>query len=200
MPESAVFDWNLDYLSHQTPWDTGQPAPELRQAIESGQIRPGRAFELGCGRGTDAMYLAYNGFSVTAVDYSSVALAHARVLAAEANIPVEFLEADICHFAHPIKPVDFVLDCGCYEHLRQTDQHRAEYMATLRRITQVGSQYLLLMRRPDPKGHSGTGNSIQDVLAEFGDDFEWDEAASADLDRSSESLDHWSLLLIRGSK
>ncbi len=197
MSESAVFDWNLDYLSRQTPWDTGQPAPELRHLIESRKIRPGRALEMGCGSGSDAMYLAHKGFAVTAVDYSSMALARARVLAAEANIPVELLEADICHFAHFIELVDFVFDRGCYEHLRQTEQDRAGYIATLRQITRGGTVFLLLMRGPASKGSSRTGIQVRRVLAELGEEFQCDEAASADLNRFAESPDHWSLLLTR---
>jgi tellurite methyltransferase len=55
----------------------------------------GRALDVACGAGRNALYLAANGFSVTALDISRVALARAESAAAERGLAVEWLCADL---------------------------------------------------------------------------------------------------------
>jgi methylase of polypeptide subunit release factors len=54
------------------------PDPMLVEMIESRAITPGRALEVGCGTGTDAIYLAQHGFEVIGVDVSRLAVENAR--------------------------------------------------------------------------------------------------------------------------
>jgi len=49
--------------------------------IESHAIKPGRTLEVGCGTGTNAIYLAEHGFEVVGVDVGFVAIENARVRA-----------------------------------------------------------------------------------------------------------------------
>ena len=193
-----MFDWNLAYLSGQTPWDTGQPSLELVSVINRELVLPGRAFDMGCGTGSDAVYLASRGFSVVAADCSSIALARARLRAAAAGVDVRFLEADLCDFSPEIEPVDFVFDRSCYEFARRFDLEG--YLATLRRITRPGSKYLLLVRsaaavRPDD-GPPPVRTS--EVIAELGVDFcfEWNDSFDLQYSHGSDSL-RWSCLMTR---
>jgi SAM-dependent methyltransferase len=55
----------------------------------------GRAFDVACGAGRNALYLAANGFAVTALDISAVALERGRRDAAERGLDVEWLCADL---------------------------------------------------------------------------------------------------------
>ena len=59
-------DWHKRYSDKDTPWDSGQPSRELERILEEGWIKPCRVLELGCGTGTNAVYLAQRGFEVTA--------------------------------------------------------------------------------------------------------------------------------------
>jgi cyclopropane fatty-acyl-phospholipid synthase-like methyltransferase len=70
--------WNLVYVFGRTPWDTGITPPEVRAVVEGRQVEPGRALDLGCGTGTNVIYLAQHGFDVTGVDLSARAIARAR--------------------------------------------------------------------------------------------------------------------------
>ena len=70
--------WDVMYLFKKTPWDTGITPPEIVAVIESGKVPIGRALDLGCGTGTNAMYLAQHGFTVTAIDVSRRAIALAK--------------------------------------------------------------------------------------------------------------------------
>jgi tellurite methyltransferase len=55
----------------------------------------GRALDVACGAGRNALYLAANGYSVTALDISRVALDRGRRAAAERGLAVEWLCADL---------------------------------------------------------------------------------------------------------
>ena len=70
--------WDVMYLFRKTPWDTGITPPEIVAMIEGGKVSIGRALDLGCGTGTNAIYLAQQGFTVTAIDVSRRAVALAK--------------------------------------------------------------------------------------------------------------------------
>jgi len=51
-------DWNERYQAGETPWDTGEPDQQLAEFLRSGLIEIGRALDIGCGTGTNALWLA----------------------------------------------------------------------------------------------------------------------------------------------
>lgn len=83
------------------------PNPTLRIAL-SGQT-PGRALELACGSGTNAVWLAGEGWQVTAVDWSIVGLDNGRAKAAAAGVSVEWLQRDLFDWAPPARAFDLVV-------------------------------------------------------------------------------------------
>ncbi|MEW5990370.1 MAG: methyltransferase domain-containing protein [Chloroflexota bacterium] len=76
------------------PW-IGPPRPELVRLVDDGALAPGRAIDLGCGVGDNAIFLARRGFEVTAVDFAPSAVARARANAREAGVAVDFLVDDL---------------------------------------------------------------------------------------------------------
>jgi SAM-dependent methyltransferase len=69
--------------------------PNRFLVAEVGELPPGRALDLACGSGRNAVWLAARGWAVTGVDFSDVALEQARALAAERGVEVEWLEGDL---------------------------------------------------------------------------------------------------------
>jgi SAM-dependent methyltransferase len=135
-------EWNQHYVDGQLPWDSGLPSKELIRVLDSESIKPGRAAVLGCGTGTNAIYLASRGFDVTGFDLSPAALTGARQKATEAKAKVSFVEADLCNFALDVPPCDFLFDRGCYHAARRIDQ--PGFMKTLKRLSRPGTRFLLL--------------------------------------------------------
>ncbi len=73
------------------------------------ELRPGTALELAAGSGTNAIWLASQGWRVTAVDWSTVALANARAAAAAAGVEIEWLARDLFTWTPPARQFDLVV-------------------------------------------------------------------------------------------
>ncbi|HUY49996.1 MAG TPA: class I SAM-dependent methyltransferase [Streptosporangiaceae bacterium] len=88
--------WNERYLSQSSLW-SGNPNGHL--VSEASGLSGGRALDVGCGEGADAVWLAQRGWQVTAVDLSSVALGRAAAHAAQAGAQlaerIDWLHADL---------------------------------------------------------------------------------------------------------
>ncbi len=134
-------------------WHREQPPPLLERAVAKRTSR-GRALDLGCGEGVYAVYLAQQGFSVTAVDFVSAALAAAEARAEQAGVKVDLREGDVVDFEAP-SPYDVVLDSGCLHHLPKAKV--AAYRTRLDEWLAPGGDYVLVHfahrpRVPIPKG------------------------------------------------
>jgi len=91
--------WNTRHGAKEIEWDV-EPAGLL--AEEFREIPPrGRALDLGCGRGRNPVWLAGLGWAVTAVDFSEVALDHARQLANSRGVEIEWIKANVAEFIPP---------------------------------------------------------------------------------------------------
>jgi SAM-dependent methyltransferase len=71
-------DWDARYAATDLVWSA---TPNQFVAEELAALPPGRAVDLACGEGRNAIWLAARGWDVTAVDYSQVALDKGRRLA-----------------------------------------------------------------------------------------------------------------------
>lgn len=86
--------WDARYGEHEQFW-SGNPNTALVEHVRA--LAPGRALDLGCGEGADAIWLAEQGWQVTAVDVSGAALRRAQRAAEEAGVRarINFQQADL---------------------------------------------------------------------------------------------------------
>lgn len=93
--------WNQRYKAKELVWSSN-PNQLLQQevdAIDPGIDGPGTALDLGCGEGRNAIWLAEQGWRVTAIDFASEGIGKARKLAQSKNAKVEWRCADVMHYA-----------------------------------------------------------------------------------------------------
>lgn len=99
-------DWDrrwTDKLLHAH----GEPSSVVLDTLRG--LAPGRALDLGCGNGRHALWLAERGWDVTAVDFSTEALRQARERAAELDLDVDWVEADLAEYEPKPQAFDLVL-------------------------------------------------------------------------------------------
>lgn len=192
--------WDADYRAPHPPiWDIGHAADELERVVGSHQIRACRALDLCCGSGNDAIYLARQGFDVTALDVAPTALRQAQEKARQAGVSVRWLLADV--LAPPkLTPFDFLYDRGCYHVVR--DQNLAAYLETLRAVSHPGTKFLLLAsKRGDrPNQDGSTGVSEEELDFDFSSLFnvEWRREYRLESNRAGAlGPPAWSVLLDR---
>lgn len=198
---SDIARWEDRYRTGDTPWDTGRPSSELRRVLADEKIAPCPAIELGCGTGTNAVWLAQQGFDVTAVDLIPQAIDRARQRAAEAGVRVRFLVADVLQPLAVDGPFGFFFDRGCYHVVRRIDVR--PYLENVARVTAPGGVGLVLAGNARERLDPGPPVVTEEELrAEWGGRFEivwlrefrFDEVAVMSVRPLA-----WSCLLRKGS-
>ncbi|WP_327732696.1 class I SAM-dependent methyltransferase [Streptomyces nojiriensis] len=154
--------WDRFYAdrSRPVPFFAAKPDENLAAYLDQGLIAPGRALDLGCGPGRNALYLAARGFEVDAVDLSPVAVAWGEDRAHVAGVDIRFMCGDA--FALPATelsgPYDLVVDSGCFHHL--PPHRRVSYLAFLDRALAPGGHFALTCFAA---GEAGMGSELTDA-------------------------------------
>lgn len=191
--------WDRPYRGEGTPgWDVGRPSSNLKDLIEKRTVTPCRALELGCGTGTNAVYLAQQGFDVSAIDIAPTALALAENKAQAAGVTVRWLLANVLS-APRIEPAEFIFDRGCYHGVRQVNA--AGYVETLRKLSRPGTRVLILAGNANEERHYGPPRVTEEQLRQdFSADFYFEWLKTTKFDTRQEDKAGalaWSVLLRR---
>ena len=98
--------WDERYRADALIW---KAEPNRFLVEEVAGRAPGRALDLACGEGRNALWLAERGWRVTAVDFSAVGLEKARRLASERELELKLVEADVLEWGPPVASFDLVI-------------------------------------------------------------------------------------------
>ena len=141
-PDAVERAWDERYSDRHQVW-SGQPNNTLVTEIRG--LRPGRVLDVGCGEGADAVWLAENGWAVTALDVSRVALERAEHHAQLRGVRVNWRHDGLVQAALP--PASFELVSAQYPALLRTADNAAE-RALLDVVAPNG--VLLVVHHPAP--------------------------------------------------
>jgi SAM-dependent methyltransferase len=143
------------------PFFAEKPDESLVSYLDRGLIAPGRALDLGCGPGRNALHLASLGFEVDAVDLSPTAVTWAKERARAAGADIRFHCGDAFALttgdAELGGPYDLIHDSGCFHHL--PPHRRVSYLALLDRALAPGGHFTLTCFAP---GGTGSGSELPD--------------------------------------
>jgi SAM-dependent methyltransferase len=145
-PPAAWF-YNLCYRVG-APWDRGGMNEELlsyiKTRVPAETLSPGRAIDLGSGSGAYSIYLARQGFFVTGVDFSNIALEKARLaaLSSRAGDRVRFIFGDLTAAAIPgvPGPFDLLLDVSTFDDLQP--EGRKAMAGLIGRLARPGALFI----------------------------------------------------------
>ena len=146
--------WDDRYRQHASRIWSGNPNRQLVAAVED--LPPGRALDVGCGEGADAVWLASRGWTVLGIDVSEVALSRARTHAEALGEPItdriEWRHADL--LASPELPGGQDLVSIQFMHLPEPERSRV--FGSLSLLVGVGGSLLIVAHDPSDL-HSGVG-------------------------------------------
>lgn len=97
--------WNDRYADKDLIWSAG---PNELFAREVKNLRPGKALDVACGEGRNAVWLAEQGWDVTAIDFSDVAIEKGRQIAARREVNVNWITEDVSSWQLPRREFDLV--------------------------------------------------------------------------------------------
>lgn len=133
----ATYDWAKNW--QDLPWAHDEPTLFLAEICQ--KRPPGRALDIGCGAGTDSVYLASRGWEVTALDFMPKALEYTSQRAEAAGVRVRPVEADITEW-QPDGSYDLVLDHGLLHNMDPV-RHPAYRERVLQALAEHGDLVLL---------------------------------------------------------
>jgi SAM-dependent methyltransferase len=99
-------EWDARYREGGGAMWSGRPNGRLVAEVAGSE--PGRALDVGCGEGADAIWLAGRGWTVTAIDVSDVAICRAEAAASGAGVAVTWISGDALRTPLPRKAFDLV--------------------------------------------------------------------------------------------
>ena len=145
--------WEGHYRGQGRVW-SGRANPVLVDV--AGSLRPRTALDLGCGEGGDAVWLAQQGWRVTAVDVSATALDRAATLAAEAGVDasIDFQQHDLAR-TFPEGAFDLVSAQYLHSPAAVVDPRRPQRQPPADRRPRLGRTLVVEPQTASPLPHSG---------------------------------------------
>jgi len=174
-----VLPYGLLYRLRFAPWERRDVAQSWRPLLDEARAPvPGRALDVGCGSGRDAIYLAKRGWRVTGVDSVEKALASARRRAAEEGVEVQWIKGDVAELGRlGLQPgYDLLYDFGCIHGL--SDAGRKGAAAGLTQLGAPGAMLLITAFKGGRGIALPRGMDQEDVVALLGDAWELQESRS----------------------
>jgi SAM-dependent methyltransferase len=145
-------DLSLDEI----PWNREEPPELLVALLESKQISPCDAVDLGCGAGNYAVWLASKGFRMTGVDMSPKAIDLADDLASKRGVSCRFLTANLLGDLGQLEQsFDLAYDWEVLHHVFPED--RRTYADNVHRVLRPGGTYLSVCFSREDRAFGGQG-------------------------------------------
>jgi SAM-dependent methyltransferase len=160
--------WEDHYASGHTPWDTQLTPPEVQSFWHSGRLPPtGLALDVGCGPGTNVLYLARQGLTALGFDIAYAAVAEGRTRIAQRApdlLPrAHLIQADVTALPLAAAGAAYILDLGCSHGL--PPELRDRYAAGITANLRPGGYYHLYafdyVPHPEPDATATTAEAAE---------------------------------------
>jgi SAM-dependent methyltransferase len=158
----------------QLPWFNPEPSRQVVRAVEEHFLAPGSAvLDVGCGAGSNVLYLCRNGFRGFGVDISPGAIEAARTRARSAGASADFRVGDVLALEFPDRTFGGVIDNGCFHTL--PIRRRRDYAKEVGRVLRPGGSFVLSWVAREHTAERGPPHrpSLAEVTGAFEDRFQF---------------------------
>lgn len=157
---------------HELPWFSPRPYPWVELAVKERWWRPGtRILDVGCGAGTNALFLARSGFKVSGLDVAAGAIESAKARASAAGLTVDFRVGDALDLPYGPRVFGGAIDIGCFHTLPV--RFRRRYARELARVLRPRRSFALSWVAREHGSPLGPPHrpSLEEVASAFEDEF-----------------------------
>lgn len=163
MSKKEMFDER--YKTGDTPWELERPDSNLMELIKNENILPCKTLEIGCGTGSNAIWLARNDFDVTGIDFSSLAIEKASTKSQKQGVEIQFLVKDFFEPAKGESDFEFIFDRGCF-HSFDEKEERITFAKNVSLHLKEGGQWFSLLGNADagPRDEGPPMRSAMDIV------------------------------------
>jgi SAM-dependent methyltransferase len=124
------------------PWFDEGPSPHVELAVREKVLSPpSSVLDIGCGAGSNVLFLARSGFVAHGIDLAPGAVATARQRAQEEGLTVHVQEGDALTLPFPDRTLDGAVDNGCFHTIAVS--RRPRYAREVARVLRPGGAFLL---------------------------------------------------------
>lgn len=175
LPAALRDRWTQTYRkTHyaELPWFSPRPYPWVVEAVQNGWwIRGSRILDLGCGAGTNSLFLARSGFRVTGIDLAEGAITAARERAQHAGLDIDFRVGDVLQLPFAEGFFGGAIDIGCFHTLPPS--LRRAYAKEVGRVLHPRRSFALSWIAREHRGQPGPRHrpSVEEVAAALEEEF-----------------------------
>jgi len=177
VPEKTRRAWARTYEEssyRELPWFSSSAYPSVRDAVDQ-QWFPSRSriLDVGCGAGTNSIFLRRSRFRVHGVDLAPGAVAAARRRADRAGLTIDFREGDVLRLPFPKAFFGGAIDVGCFHTLPLG--LRPAYSTELARVLRPRGRFLLCWVARECRIEQGPPHrpSLAEVTGTFEKEFQF---------------------------
>jgi len=183
-------DWQRHYEENDLGWDLGQVAPPFVKLWQEEKLPLGKVLVPGCGRGHEVVFLAENGFDVTAIDFSSGAVTYLKNALKKRNLEGRILHQDFFRLDESHEGVyDLVLEQTFFCAI--SPKQRRDYVLNVSRILKPGGILVGLFYHTDEQGGPPYNTTREDIEMHFSKKFEIQELDKTSLSAEQRKDKEW---------
>ena len=183
-------DWQRHYEENDLGWDLGQVAPPFVKLWQEEKLPLGKVLVPGCGRGHEVVFLAENGFDVTAIDFSSGAVTYLKNALKKRNLEGQILHQDFFSLDESHEGVyDLVLEQTFFCAI--SPKQRRDYVLNVSRILKPGGILVGLFYHTDEQGGPPYNTTREDIEMHFSKKFEIQELDKTSLSAEQRKDKEW---------
>lgn len=137
--------WTATYATtpyESLPWFSPEPSRAVRRAVADEFLRPGTAvLDVGCGAGSNLLFLARHGYEAHGIDLSPGAIHAARARARSEGLTVGAQTGDALALDFADRRFGGLVDIGCFHTLPV--RRRKDYASEVARVLRPGGAFVL---------------------------------------------------------